>query len=352
MQITMASAEELTMDILNARLVPSLISSPGIGKSALARSIAKKHNMKLIDIRLSQMDPSDLNGFPFLQKHENNAPQKAGYVPMDIFPVEGDPMPLDKNGNQMGGWLVLLDEFNSAPLSVQAAAYKVVLDRMVGMHKMHPKCHVISAGNLSTDKAIVNRVGTAMQSRLIWLEIKTCVKAWKRWADNNDIDHRVKSFINFKPDAIHKFDPNHNEHTFPCPRTYEFLSKIICLWPGTEIPINKLPLLAGTIGEGMGREFWAFTKVYKKIPTIEKIKEDPMSIELARDPSLQHAMAGLVAHHMTLEDSPTLMKFVNRLEVDFQGIVLRAAIAKDTRILDTRAVKAWVKKHARELARY
>jgi hypothetical protein len=346
MQITMASAEELTMDILNARLVPSLISSPGIGKSALARAIADKHDMQLIDIRLSQMDPSDLNGFPFLQKAvDDHAPVKAGYVPMDIFPIEADSLPVGKNG-----WLVLLDEFNSAPLSVQAAAYKVILDRMVGMYKMHPKCHVISAGNLSTDKAIVNRVGTAMQSRLIWLEIQTCVKAWKKWADHNDIDHRVKSFINFKPDAIHKFDPNHNEHTFPCPRTWEFMSRIIANIP--EIGINKLPLLAGTIGEGMGREFWAFTKVYKQIPTIAEIISNPDDVPLTRDPSLQHALAGLVAHHMTLEDANDLMKFVNRLEIDFQGIVLRAAIAKDTRILDTSEVKKWVKKHARELARY
>jgi len=356
MQITMASAEALTMNILNARLVPSLISSPGIGKSALAKSIAAKHNMKLIDIRLSQMDPSDLNGFPFLQRALNQdgteAPAKAGYVPMDIFPIETDSLPLDANGNVMAGWLVLLDEFNSAPLSVQAAAYKVILDRMVGMYKMHPKCHVISAGNLSTDKAIVNRVGTAMQSRLIWLEIKVCVKAWKKWADNNNIDHRIKSFINFKPDAIHKFDPNHNEHTFPCPRTWEFLSKIVSLLPGTEIPIDKLPLLAGTIGEGMGREFWAFTKVYKKIPTIQQIIDHPMAVSLSRDPSLQHAMAGLIAHHMSLDNVADLMKFVNRLEIDFQGIVLRAAIAKDTRMLDSQAVKAWVKKHAQELARY
>jgi len=344
----MATAEELVMDVLKPRLVPSLISSPGIGKSALAAGIAQKYNMKLIDIRLSQMDPSDLNGFPFLQKASNDAQvTKAGYVPMDIFPVVGDPLPKDPEGNDYKGWIVLLDEFNSAPLSVQAAAYKIVLDRMVGMHPMHPKCFTITAGNLSTDKAIVNRVSTAMQSRLIWLEIEVCSKAWQHWANTHDVDHRVKSFIQFKPDALHKFNPNHNEHTFPCPRTWEFMSKIISPWP--EIATGKLPLLAGTVGEGMGREFFAYTKVYKQIPTIQEIIRNPMAVQLTREPSLQHALAGLVAHHMTIENSDALMHFVCRLEIDFQGIVLRAAIAKDVRVMETLEVKKWIKTHAKEL---
>lgn len=109
--ITMATAKELVMDVLKARLVPFLQSSPGIGKSALAKEIAEDNNLKMIDIRLSQMDPSDLQGFPM--KIED----KAGYLPMNTFPIEGDPLPEGKDG-----WILLLDEMNSAPMSVQAAA--------------------------------------------------------------------------------------------------------------------------------------------------------------------------------------------------------------------------------------
>ena len=365
MKITMATAEELVMDVLRPQLVPGLISSPGIGKSALAASIAKKHNLKLVDIRLSQMDPADLNGFPFLLKSSNadgtEAPVRAGYVPMNIFPIEEDPLPykyeysLDiktglTNRKQIGryaGWLVLLDEFNSAPLAVQAAAYKVVLDRMVGMHKMHPRCAVITAGNLSTDKAIVNRVGTAMQSRLIWLEIEVCEKAWGTWADDHDIDHRVKSYIKFKPDELHKFNPNHDEHTFPCPRTWEFMSKIIIPWD--DIVVGKLPLLAGTVGESSARSFFAYSKIYRKIPTIQQIIQNPNAVQLTDDPGLQYALSGMVAHHMTAFNADSLMPFIRRLSIDFQVIVLRAAIAKDVNVMSTPEVKKWVKVYSKEL---
>jgi hypothetical protein len=367
MKITMATAEEAVMDILRPRLVPGLLSSPGIGKSSLAAAIAEKHNLKLIDIRLSQMDPADLNGFPFLIKASNGnaaneVPTRAGYVPMNIFPIDTDTLPTKyrfdfdkKTGKttkvaigQYAGWLILLDEFNSAPLAVQAAAYKVVLDRMVGMYKMHPRCAVITAGNLSTDKAIVNRVGTAMQSRLVWLEIEVCEKAWEEWANHHDVDHRVKSFIRFKPKALHKFNPNHNEHTFPCPRTWEFISKIITPWK--DIAATKLAVLSGAIGDGMAQEFYAFSKIYRQIPTIAEIIRNPMGVQLGNEPSLQYALSGMISHNMDINNADSLMAFTKRLSIDFQAIILRAAIAKDVRIMDTMEIKKWIKVYSKELS--
>ena len=38
---------------------------PGVGKSQIVAQIAQKHGVPVIDIRLSQMEPSDLRGIPF-----------------------------------------------------------------------------------------------------------------------------------------------------------------------------------------------------------------------------------------------------------------------------------------------
>ena len=336
MQVTITQAKDLVMDTLRAQLVPFLTSSPGIGKSSLAAAIAEEYDLELIDVRLSQMDPADLLGFPMTQG------DKAGYLPMDTFPIEGDKIPEGKKG-----WLLLLDEFNSAPMSVQAAAYKIVLDRMVGQHKLHPKVATMAAGNLTTDKAIVNRISTAMQSRLIHFEIKVDLDSFIKWADNNKIDHRIKSFVQFKPEALHKFDPNHNEETFPCPRTWEFTSRLIK--PMDDLPITKLPLIAGAIGEGMAREFFSYSQVYGKIPTIGQIASDPENVSMGDEPSVHHALAGLVGHHMTVKNADNLMKFLSRLGIDYQVITLRAAIARDPEIMETKAVKGWISHHADEL---
>jgi len=340
-EVTMGQVEELVMDVLRPKLVPFLMSPPGVGKSALARKIANKYKLYVIDIRLSTYDPADLNGFPFILNRDT-AQVRAGYVPMNTFPIEGDPLPIG-----YVGWLILLDEFNSAPLTVQAAAYKLILDRMVGMYRLHPKCVVIAAGNRMIDKAITNRIGTAMQSRVITLMIKVCNDTWHIWADHNEIDHRVKSFLKFKPDLLHRFDPNHQELTFPCPRTWEFTSRIITPW--NKVGLEKLPLLAGTVGQGAAREFFSYCEIAGQLPTIEQILQNPEGIGYGDEPSVVHALVGLVAHHMTVLNVDTLMKFIRRLDIDFQVIALRSAIAKRPEIKKTKSISQWCVHHAEEL---
>ena len=38
---------------------------PGVGKSQMVAQIGARHAVPVIDIRLSQMEPSDLRGIPF-----------------------------------------------------------------------------------------------------------------------------------------------------------------------------------------------------------------------------------------------------------------------------------------------
>ena len=117
--------------------------------------------MKVIDVRLSSLEPTDLQGLPWF----NNG--KAQFQPFDLFPLEDTPIP---QGYQ--GFLLFLDEFNSASRAVQAAAYKVVLDRMIGNHKLHDKCFIICAGNKTSDNAITTRLSTAMLSRLVHINLE------------------------------------------------------------------------------------------------------------------------------------------------------------------------------------
>ena len=351
-EITMAEANEFTLDYLQAGLVPHLISSPGVGKSSLAREIAKENNLLLIDVRLSQADPTDLNGFPFiLDKTAKRV--KAGYVPMDIFPVEGDELPINpKTGEQYAGWLLLLDEFNSAPRAVQAAAYKLVLDRMVGMHKLHKACACMAAGNRIDDHAIVNELSTALQSRLVHLVIKVCQKTWDIWAVKNGIDHRVRSYINFESKMLHNFSPTHNDLTYPCPRTWEFLSKVVSNWARrgvNDIPKRKLPVLAGIVGDAAARNFMTYTQVYDKIPTFDQIMADPDNVPFGDDPSMQYALSGMLADKMDTQNGDVLVRFIRRLEIDFQLITLRSAIRRLPALQVNQGVKDWFRVNNQEL---
>ena len=56
-----AEAKVLVQDTMNAGLVPLLKGSPGTSKSSIMARIAKENNLKLVDIRLAQIDEVELN---------------------------------------------------------------------------------------------------------------------------------------------------------------------------------------------------------------------------------------------------------------------------------------------------
>jgi len=336
MKVIPSEAKELIMDALMAQLVPFIGGSPGISKSALIREIADENNLQLIDFRLAQADPVDLNGFPNIEGN------KSTFLPPKIFPIEGDPIPAGK-----AGWLLFLDEINSAPLAVQTASYKLILDKMIGEHHLHKNVAIVAAGNLSTDKAITNRIGTAMQSRLIHLELEVSHKDWINWAINNGIDHRITGFLEFRPELLHNFNPNHDDNTFCCPRTWHFLSKIINSWE--TIPTNKLPILAGTVGEGAAYEFHTYSQIYERLPTIEKIKENPEAINLDIEPSDLYAISSLLSEHMDKSGIKQLIKLVNRLPMEFQVTTLQTSIKKHPEIRTHEEIMKWIKLNSSEL---
>jgi len=78
--------------------------SPGIGKSYIVNDIAKKNNLEIVDVRLSQLDAVDLRGIPSIKGDQTK------WMP-PVF------LPKDKDAKG----ILFLDELNSAPLSVQAA---------------------------------------------------------------------------------------------------------------------------------------------------------------------------------------------------------------------------------------
>jgi hypothetical protein len=335
----MTSPKELIEDIIEvmqANLVPMIAGSPGIGKSDIIRQIAAKFKLFVIDMRLSQCDPTDMLGFPI----HNGI--RMGYAPPENFPLEG----MDEPPKGYRGWLLFLDEFPSATQAVQAAAYKLVLDRQVGKHNLHDKCRVICAGNKSTDNAIVNRMGTAMQSRLIHLELDVDVIGWLDWAQRNDLDHRVISYIESHPDELHKFKPDHDDKTFACPRTWEFTSKLI---KDKEPGPRTLNLLIGTLSAGIGNSFNAYIRYYSEMPSIEDIKRNPETIEIPEEPAMLYATSHMVAAYLTEKTADQIMPYIKRLPLEFGTTATRAALKRKPELLKVPVIRAWSHVVAEEL---
>lgn len=267
-------------------LVPFIQSSPGIGKSSLAAQIADKFGLKLIDVRLAECDPTDIGGLPYFDEKTG----KTKTYPYETFPTTDTPIP-----EGYKGWLLMLDEFNSAPLSVQGASYKVVLDRKVGQHTLHNRVFIIAAGNLETDNAIVNPLSSAMVSRFAMFEVQLSHQDWMEWATDNGIDYRITGFLNWKPDFLYTFNPDACDKPYSCPRTWEALSKVLVKMKDTT---NLLYIAASMVGEGVAREFIAYIELYHKLPTFQTLISKPDAFVLDDNMSIRWATMGMLAHNI------------------------------------------------------
>lgn len=303
-------------------LVPYVRSSPGIGKSDSAKKFARKHNLKIIDIRLSQCTPEDLQGYPM---RDGN---KAVFTPFDIFPLEGEPLPLDDQGNEMNGWLLLLDELSSANKAVQAAAYKIILDRQVGSFKLHDKCGMIACGNLITDKAVVHKMSTALQSRLVHYQLQITVDEWTDWALENKIDHRISAFVNFDNAMLMNFNPDHEDHTFACPRTWEFLNRTM---KDQDVDRSEHSArICGTVGSGAGMEFMSFCEVYHDLPKWDHIVDPKINDALKppAEPTAKFAVISWIGTEIEKGDIDNVLPYISKFGGEFQMLFCRHVLGR------------------------
>lgn len=368
MEITLHKAAAAVKDIMQANLVANLVGSPGIGKSDIIKQVAAQFDLKVIDFRLAQADPTDLSGFPTLNADRS----RCHYAPPITFPLAGDELPWKVKpvegvpertaigtlpyraeikaveGVKYKGWLLFLDELTSAPQMVQAAAYKVILDRQVGEHDLHPAVRIVSAGNKASDKAIVQRMSTALQSRVVTLEIIIDMDEWLSWAEHNGVDKRIMAYIQFRPDMLHKFNASHQDLTFPCPRTWEFASRLMAIWG--VVTLQNLIVLAGTISKGAASELISFCQVYHSLPTLEKLISDPAGTPLDNNKKdLLFAVCSLIGQAFNENNSGPLITVMERLPIEFRVTACQNILRRDPRLQRDPNLKEWIRNNASDL---
>ncbi len=334
---TPRQVKQFITDCLYAGLVPFVQSSPGMGKSTIMRNVANDLQLQMIDHRLSTSAPEDLSGLPRFDDEG-----RAMFSPFaDLFPLEGTPKPKGKEG-----WMLFLDEFNSASKSVQAASYKLILDRMTGQKHLHENCVITAAGNLSTDRAITNPISTAMQSRVVHLEMQISFEEWLYdVALKEGYDSRIIAYLSQFPSKLMDFRPDHNEKTFCCPRTWEFTNRLI---KDRDVTDSTAILLAGTITSGVAVDFVQFTRVFHNMVTIDEIRKDPLGCRIPNDVGSKWAITSHMMEKVTEENFDDLSIYANRFTVDFRILFYRSILVRNPQL---RQHPAFIRAMS-ELARY
>lgn len=188
---------------------------------------------------------------------------------------------------------------------------------MIGQYKLHDNCVIVCAGNGKNDHAIVNDLSTAMVSRLVHIHMKVDVDDWlDNVAYKQNYDPRIIAFISNYRDKLMDFDPedeNREGQPFCCPRSWEFVNRILKV-PSFEINSITQYLLQGTISPDVAIQFTAFCQAADELEDINVIIKSPEKAKIPEKSATQWFAIVSMLQNFTEDRLDSFEKYLSRFD--------------------------------------
>jgi len=253
---------------------------PGVGKSRIVAQIAARHAAPLIDIRLAQMEPTDLRGIPF---------REGRHVVWSIPSA----LPDEERHGKCG--ILFLDEITSAVPTVTAAAYQLILDRRLGEYSVPSGWAIFAAGNRQGDRGVTYQMPAPLANRFAHYEIEPDLDDWVAWAHASAMDERVIAFLRFRPDLLFQFDPARYASAFASPRSWEYASRALAKFADRSELLGEA--LNACVGVAAGSALRAYLAHVGMIPDLAAIAAGD-DAGVPRSVELQYAVAAALVRYV------------------------------------------------------
>ena len=315
--------QEVLEDIIETRWPAFIWGPPGVGKSSIVGQLAENKKRKLLDIRASLLDPTDLRGIPTIDNGN------ARWCPPSFLPQD------DSEG------ILFFDELNAAPPLVQASLYQLTLDRRVGEYKLPDGWRIIAAGNRAEDASVTFRMPAALANRFVHIDYEVDFEDWRNWAIKNKILPLVMGFLSTRKELL--FDMSQTDRGFPTPRSWEMVSDVLKKMGGSK---DAQDVILGIIGEGAAVEFMGYCDSAISEETIKKIMADPEKASLPKKLADQYALisyvTGMANNKKSLDAAAVLL---NRLKPELAVLLLRNILQVQPRFMVNKGVKKFMADH-------
>ena len=285
------------------------------------------NNPHLIDIRASQLDPTDVRGLPKIDG------EYASWLPHDEFP---------RVGRDPAHGVLFLDELPDAPPLVKGSLYRLILDRTIGEYRLPDGWAVMAAGNRQEDGGLYQRMPLPLMNRFTHLEIEVSVDCWVAWAINK-LEPEIVQYIRWRPDSLHRpADKDSKDKAFPTPRSWEFASNILKTMK--RVGVNReteLEIFKGTVGEAEAVELVGFLRIFRELPNPDAILLNPDSADIPTKPEILYALVGALSHKASKDNSSRIIKIAERMPTEFNVMLVRDSVAKSKDFQNTPDFMTW-----------
>lgn len=312
-----------------------LVGKPGIGKTSLVKW-ARDYVSKIIGMQITLItlygsisDPTDFKGMPCLVNG------KAEFIPF------GD---LEKISNATSLTIVFLDDLGQGANAVQAAQMSF-LDKL----KDNPNIVILAATNGKGDRANVAGLLEPIKSRFdSIIQMEFCMDTWIAdfavpAVEAGTMPLELIGFNRFRPDLMYSVKPSADLVNGPCPRTVEALGKLML---DNYHPDDQYEAYCGAVGEGYTAELMGYLPIWKKLPSIGQILQDPMGANVP-DPidkssaSIYFAITTALAKKCSDLNFDRICQYAARLPKEAEVMLVTDCIRRVPECKDTMGYIKW-----------
>jgi len=252
--------------VLSTKEVPLVVGESGIGKTALAKKLAKDNNWTLVTVDGNLLKEGEIGGLPTVESYESkDANGNRIEKKTTIYAIHNKLREIDEEIDKGRSVLLFIDEINRCEHTVQQELMNLILNREINGYKLPENVKILAAMNPSSkygsdfDYQVVD-MDAAQENRFVWLNMESDYNGWIKWAIGAGLETKVIEFISTFPEYLHKIN---DEDVRATPRSYERVSKTYKMYKEQQDTIPRsvfVNVIKGNVGKVIAEEFVSFVE--------------------------------------------------------------------------------------------
>ena len=114
-------------------------------------------------------------------------------------------------------------------------------------------------------------------------------------------------------------------------------------------PGLEYELYAGAAGEAYAADLLGFLKIFRNLPSIDRIIMAPDTEKIPTDPATLYAVCAALTGKASDQTFGNIVKYANRMTPEFSVMLIRDITSKDRKLVNTKAFIDWSTKHSKVL---
>ena len=237
-----------------------LMGPPGIGKTDIMSQIAGEMDIALVSYSMTHHTRQSALGLPFIanKEYDGREVRTTEYTMSEIIASVYDVV--EETGKKEG--ILFLDEINCISETLAPSMLQFLQFKTFGRHRVPDGWVVVTAGNPAEYNNSVRDFDLATLDRLKRLDIEPDVRAWLKYAADEDVHASVVTYLEIKKDDFYAVRTTVDGKEFVTARGWVDLSDMIKLYEKNHLPVTIDLVRQYIHDERIARDFSAYYDLF------------------------------------------------------------------------------------------